>query len=117
MPIHLLCRLPREVQIIYLSETSNLIICAFSRILIATIRDMGACPCPRCLVNEDNLHLIGTSQDTSDRVTLVRKDDHAFCAKVALAHEAIYKRGYVVNSVIVDEILKPESLVPTTACF
>ncbi|TFY53731.1 hypothetical protein EVG20_g9986 [Dentipellis fragilis] len=86
------------------------------KVLIATIRDMGGCPCPRCLVKKECLGNLGTSKDI-ERIALTRKDDQAFRCKVSDARKLIYKDGYVVNSDAVDKLLKPESLVPTENAF
>jgi hypothetical protein len=50
------------------------------------------------------------------RKTLARRDDEDRQEKVKKAREFIYKKGYVVGSSHVEDLLKSESLVPTEAC-
>jgi hypothetical protein len=83
------------------------------RVLIATLRDMGMCPCPRCKIAKEDIPNLGTPADTAVRVEQVRRDDTARREKVSKARKLIYEDGYVVNSAKVEELLKPESLVPT----
>lgn len=83
------------------------------RVLVATIRDKGACPCPRCLVRTDEIAELGTPADRARRENTARKDDSERQAKVKRALSLIYEGGYVVNSERVDDELKSESLVPT----
>ncbi|KAJ7166408.1 hypothetical protein C8R43DRAFT_1162986, partial [Mycena crocata] len=87
------------------------------KVLIATLRDMGKCPCPRCKIAKEDLPGLGTPKDTAVRVEQVRRDDTARRDKVAEARKLIYEDGYVVNSTKVDDILKEESLVPTENAF
>ncbi|KAG2745118.1 hypothetical protein P692DRAFT_201655771, partial [Suillus brevipes Sb2] len=35
--------------------------------LIATIKDMGSCPCPRCLMSKASFDLLGLFSDMQDR--------------------------------------------------
>ena len=82
--------------------------------LIATIRDKGGCPCPRCLIKFDEIPLLGTSRDRETREQRMRNDTPEIRALVENARKLIYKDGYVVNSEKVEDLLKPASLVPTT---
>ena len=45
---------------------------------------------------------------------MARADDDARRRKVSTARAAIYDKGYAVNSEAVENLLKEESLVPTT---
>jgi hypothetical protein len=74
---------------------------------------MGACPCPRCLIPKDRIHLVGTKRDTKQRTTLARIDNLQRQAKVSAAREMIYESNWAVDSAPVQRVLKPESLVPT----
>ncbi|KAH9914268.1 hypothetical protein B0H21DRAFT_896115 [Amylocystis lapponica] len=87
------------------------------KVLIATLRDKGRCPCPRCLVTMDCVPQLGTSEDRAVRETLARKDDAERQLQVSAARDLIYKDGYVVNSEKVDELLKEHSLIPTENTF
>jgi len=83
------------------------------RVLIATIRDKGGCPCPRCLIPKQYLPGLGTTSDTKLRTERLRYDTTQRREKIIQARDFIYNKGYVVNSKIVDNLLKEESYVPT----
>ena len=80
---------------------------------MAGLRYMGLCPCPRCLIKKTELSALGTLRDGNRRVR-IRVNDHHFQTKVAIARDIIYKQGYRVNADVVNNLLKGESLVPTT---
>ena len=44
------------------------------RVLIANIRNLGACPCPRCTIPKDRIRNLATERDMLQRQILVRKD-------------------------------------------
>ena len=52
-------------------------------------------------------------RDTKRRQTLARKDTHWIGDTIARARSFIYEKGYGVTSKAVEDLLKPESLVPT----
>jgi hypothetical protein len=52
-------------------------------------------------------------RDMTQRETLARVDDLSRRNRVASAREIIYEKKYAVNSRAVENLLKPESLVPT----
>jgi len=84
------------------------------RIIIASIRDLGSCPCPRCLIPFSLVPDMGTANDMKLRKSLARVDNEERRHKVQMARQLIYNKRYVVNSKVVEGILKKESLVPTT---
>lgn len=90
--------------------------CKFNRILIATIRNLGNCPCPRCLIPLDRVHNLGMARDRTQRVTLARIDDNQRRSKVSGARRIIYEENLQVNCSAVENLLKETSLVPTTVC-
>ncbi|KAG8952082.1 hypothetical protein FRC03_012273 [Tulasnella sp. 419] len=86
--------------------------------LIATIRDMGKCPCPRCLVEKPSIELLGTVVDMRYRETRARVDDESRRWRVEVARRYIYgdlRAG--VTSTAVDDVLKQRSEVPTVNAF
>jgi hypothetical protein len=83
------------------------------RVLMASIRDKGYCPCPRCLIPRSRFQNLGMTQDMKQRGTLVRIDDESRRSKVDTAREIIYEKNYAVNSRAVDDLLMEQSLVPT----
>src|ERR1700676_583139 len=85
----------------------------FHRILIASIRNLGRCPCPRCLIPLDRVANMGMRRDMAQRRTLAQIDDVKRRNRVETAREKIYEKGYVVDSKAVEALLQEESLVPT----
>jgi hypothetical protein len=59
---------------------------------------------------------MGMCRDLAQRRTLARVDDVKQHNRVATAHEKIYGKGYVVNSMAVEDLLEEDSLVPTAVC-
>ncbi|KAI0057240.1 hypothetical protein BV25DRAFT_1812761 [Artomyces pyxidatus] len=84
------------------------------KVLIATIRDKGRCPCPRCLITFDKIPELGSAADRDLRATNIRYDDALRRQAVEDARDLIYRDGYVVNSERVDNLLKAQSMIPTT---
>ena len=89
----------------------------FGRALIATIRNLGGCPCPRCLIPKVKLQGVATEDDIQQRTDLARRDTIERRDKVASARRLIYEEQYVVDTPQVEALLKPESLVPTVVCI
>jgi hypothetical protein len=84
------------------------------RILLASIRNLGACPCPRCMIPLACAHHVGLVRDKVQRSTLIRIDDDRRRHLVAVARRLIYEKSYLVTGAAVEGLLKPESLVPTS---
>ncbi|KIM21418.1 hypothetical protein M408DRAFT_104783 [Serendipita vermifera MAFF 305830] len=85
--------------------------------LLATIRDKGGCPCPRCLVKMENTDKAGTPNDMIERSRRIRKDSLAVQALVLKARRSIFQDGKGVKSAAVEKVLKSHSLVPTVNAF
>jgi hypothetical protein len=83
-----------------------------NRVLIATVRHLGGCPCPRCLIPKDRIHNMGRPQDRTQCVTLAR-DDVNRRSLVSEARKLIYEKDLGVGSTRVEHMLKPQSWVPT----
>lgn len=83
------------------------------RVLIATIRNNGDCPCPRCLVQKADIPNLGKILDMRRRTTKARHDDEAYREKVREARALIYEGKYVVNSKKLDRFMQSQCLVPT----
>ena len=85
------------------------------RVLLATIRDMGDRPCPRCLVPKDKLDLMGTVLDNVYRI------GHGiriyFKNTVEKARRLIYFRAKGISSVAVEALRKETSSVPTLVSY
>ena len=84
------------------------------RILLASIRNLGACPCPRCLIPLSRVHNLGMIRDMSQRVTMARVDDNSRQGKVYAARRLMYEKQYRVNGAAIESLLKDQSLVPTS---
>ncbi|KAG2750201.1 hypothetical protein P692DRAFT_201711702 [Suillus brevipes Sb2] len=84
------------------------------KVLIATIKDMGSCPCPRCLLPKDSFDLLGLFRDMRDRLANLR----AYCLEsVTKARDFIYSKGNTVNGSKVQATLGEGSWVPTVNAF
>lgn len=81
--------------------------------MIATIRDFGLYPCPRCLVRKEDISKIGTEDDRHTREQLKRVDTIERQSRVEQARTNLYKSGYSLTGDNVDGVLKEHSLVPT----
>jgi hypothetical protein len=66
----------------------------YSRVLIATIKDMSVCPCPHCLMLKASFDLLGLFRDMQDHLTNFRA---YFLEKVTKAHEFVYCEGNTVD--------------------
>ncbi|OJA15139.1 hypothetical protein AZE42_07563 [Rhizopogon vesiculosus] len=87
------------------------------KILLACIKFLGACPCPRCLVEKQNIPKMGTKLDMKHRERTRRADDERRRRHVEQARRLIFKEGAGINSEYVKRILNEESLVPTRNAF
>ena len=105
--LHLLCRLSWEVH--FPTIVPLFILNPFIRVLLATIRDKGLCPCPRCLTPKAKLDLMGRHNDSGPQKTLRTY----MCDLVTRAHSFIYNKAIPIMGAAVEETLKPMSLVPT----
>lgn len=86
------------------------------RILLAGIRNMGQCPCPRCRTPLDRVHQLGMPRDMTIRANSIRVDDVQRKSLVMSARRVIYQTGLIVNSAAVENLLKDLSLVPNKVC-
>ena len=59
-------------------------------------------------------HNLGTFKDARERDTLTCIDDNVRQNKVKSAHAHIYKSGLGVTSAAIEDLLKDQSLVPTS---
>ena len=81
------------------------------RVLLATIRDNGLCPCPRCLTPKTHLDRMGQIPDSKFRTgNGIRQYLHG---KVQAARDFVYRVGHTVAGARVDGLLKATSSVPT----
>ena len=81
--------------------------------MIASIHNLGKCPCPCCLIPLCHVHCIRTAGDLCQRTTLAHVDNREQRGKVHVAQRLIYERNSLVNSSAVEALLQDKSLVPT----
>ncbi|KAJ7053674.1 hypothetical protein C8F01DRAFT_1329290 [Mycena amicta] len=84
------------------------------KVLLATIRDGGLCPCPRCLIPKTEVHTMGFVRDFKARLSKARK---YLLSSVQSARRFIYDLGFGIGSDAVDNLLKESSSVPTINAF
>jgi hypothetical protein len=87
-----------------------------SRALIATIKDMGSCPCPRCLMPKGMFSYLGIARDMKFRFQHLRV---YVTTQVVKAREFIYAYGNTVDGAKVEDTLGEGSWVPvlvSTTC-
>jgi hypothetical protein len=82
-----------------------------ARVLLATIRDQGLCPCPRCLVPKIKLNQVGR---VTDRAYWINKPHMYPTNSVKKAREFIYDQGLPISGIAVQRLLKDTSSVPTS---
>jgi hypothetical protein len=83
------------------------------RVLLATIRDKGKCPCPRCIISGEKIEELGLDSDRQTRVLHQRKNHPQLRKVIDSARKLIYVKGLGVKSAAVERGLRPLSLVPT----
>jgi len=87
------------------------------RVLLATLRNKGLCPCPRCLIPKVKIDLMGQIRDLAQRISNPR---NIIYDVVQTARSFIYQLGIPINGSAVAQLLKPTSSVPTVVrhvCF
>ncbi|KDQ29950.1 hypothetical protein PLEOSDRAFT_1074586 [Pleurotus ostreatus PC15] len=86
--------------------------------LLATIRYLGGCPCPRCLITKANIRKMGMVSDMKARLrsSQRRVDSLALGNKIEAVRRYLF-RGALVNGTKVDGHLKAMSLTPTRNAF
>ncbi|KAF7985614.1 hypothetical protein HWV62_3931 [Athelia sp. TMB] len=87
------------------------------KVLIASIRDKGQCPCPRCTMSILEVANLGTPEDAVRRAGLIRLDDEEFRRTIRAARELILNYNHAVDSKDVEDLLKDKSLTPTANAF
>ena len=101
------------------SKNNCKLILTFNRVLLSTIKSLGGCPCPRCLVQKDKIGKLGTLADRKTRKNLktVQTDSIQRQKRVELTRRWIFEKGMGIGSARVEGILKKRSEVPTRVCI
>lgn len=82
------------------------------RVLIANVRNLRGCPCPRCLIPKVKLQDVATENDMHQHSILACCDTVERREKIFSSWKLIYEGKYVVDTPQVEALLKLESLVP-----
>ncbi|KAF7426603.1 hypothetical protein PC9H_008972 [Pleurotus ostreatus] len=89
------------------------------KVLLATIRYLGGCPCPRCLIAKAKIRNLGMKHDmlARERLNRIRIDSNSIQNRIETARKHLFAFGALVNGTKVDGQLKKDSLVPTRNAF
>ena len=82
------------------------------RILLACMKFLGTCPCPRCLITKDKICKLGMKIDRWVHDKKARIDDGACCWSIEGAHKAMFDLGRSIASKAVEGAIGAKSLVP-----
>ncbi|KAL5480587.1 hypothetical protein ACEPAI_1858 [Sanghuangporus weigelae] len=86
------------------------------RMLVASLKTMGAFPCASCEIPNKFIHMLGTRAD-EQRKAHKCIDNEAKQDKVENARRWIFESGYRLDSARVKDCLGPYSLIPTRNAF
>ncbi|KAJ7247385.1 hypothetical protein B0H12DRAFT_1211224 [Mycena haematopus] len=87
------------------------------KVLLATIRNLGKAPCPRCYLPKEDIPNLGTVQDKKKREKLARTDEHIQKGVIRRVRDWIFKAGRNVKSTTFDYFLLAKSWTPTSNAF
>ncbi|KAK0439080.1 uncharacterized protein EV420DRAFT_1735640 [Desarmillaria tabescens] len=87
------------------------------KVLLCSIKHLGKCLCPRCLIVKDKVRELGTKLDMRRRETQARVDSVNRQNDVTMAQDWIYNRGYPVDGKAINDLLGTHSLTPNRNAF
>ncbi|TEB32984.1 hypothetical protein FA13DRAFT_1627246 [Coprinellus micaceus] len=87
------------------------------RVKVVGIRNIGDYPCARCLVPLSAIPQMGSPDDRFNRTSKRRVDDAKRRKNVTDARAFVYKKDYAVGANVVEDLLKPTSLVVAQNAF
>ncbi|KAG2342173.1 hypothetical protein BDR05DRAFT_976596 [Suillus weaverae] len=87
------------------------------KMLLACIKFLAQCPCPRCLTLKSKIGDLGKKVDRCRRECYVRKDSHWLWSTITMVRDWLYKKGVNITSKHVKDNLGPRSLIPTLSAF
>ena len=106
----------RILQTILKSEhihcVSFQILTIYGRILLACIKYLGRCPCPRCLIEKCRIPAMGITADCQRR-SHTRQDDNWLRVMIATVRGWIFEKGIGVAGAAVGRVFDLKSLLPT----
>ncbi len=105
---------PEKYVFSYLFLSSSYNTLSTGRMLIAALKPLGRCLCPRCLVTQSEVVDAGIRQDERRRAE-IRTDDHPLHASISRARRWIFE-GHRVTSKRVKGQLDARSLNPIRIC-
>lgn len=82
------------------------------RIILASIKNLGKYPCPRCKVQMEHVPKMGEPEDRLARVETARLDNQTKRSAVESARALIYKDNLAVTNNKVEDLLSFGSLLP-----
>ncbi len=84
----------------------------FSRCLLASIKALGRCLCPRCLIPKEKVPEMGTKRDMAQRDNKGREDSTTRHYDISMVRKWIFTKGFPVGGAQVEKVLRPLSLTP-----
>ncbi|KAF8348458.1 hypothetical protein F5887DRAFT_1071390 [Amanita rubescens] len=87
------------------------------KVLLACIRYLAKCPCPRCLVLKDDISEMGKKRDIVNRSKQARVDDITTQVRIAGARNAIFESGDSFNSNYIQLATGETSLTAVRSAF
>ena len=130
--MHISLELSWNAQMEYFSDFSNfhifgqlsrkviyLILCLFflliciTRVLLACIKYLSHYPCPRCLVWKNEISALGMELNQHQCETQKQTDTQMRRRKVERVRKWVYESGMTITSVLIKQLLGPQSLTPT----
>jgi hypothetical protein len=82
-----------------------------TRALLSTIKNLGAAPCPRCLIKKKDIPGVGTWSDAQKRRPRIDNDQRH--QAIEEARKSMFEKGLAINSKAVQKHLNVRSMVPT----
>ncbi|KAJ7067227.1 hypothetical protein C8F01DRAFT_1365364 [Mycena amicta] len=87
------------------------------KVLLATTRSLGKCPCLKCTIPSEQFHELGTVNDDNRRAKKARVVTKKHQSMVDRARYLIYRAKKAIKGPVVKHLLQPESWVPTKSAF
>jgi hypothetical protein len=85
------------------------------RVLLASIKFLGNCPCPRCFIQKDQISALGTTVDRQ-RWNHMQEDNLVRQNMITTVCRWIFERGRSLTGPVLGRVLKRTSSVPTVVC-
>ncbi len=82
------------------------------KVLLATMRYLATCPCPRCFVRKTDIATMGTKTDLKRREKNARLDNEERRRVIKMTRRWIYENGLPLTSKHFDGVLGIRSWVP-----